>query len=88
MDRLRDDLEQNHPQIHIMDFDFYNLDIFNRCANSNDTMLSIGDMGVVHPLLKMLPVEWEHCIPYGLLHAPQPSEPVKKMFSAISKLIS
>lgn len=88
MDRLRDDLEQNHPQIHIMDFDFYNLDIFNRCANSNDTMLSIGHMGVVHPLLKMLPVEWEHCIPYGLLHAPQPSEPVKKMFSAISKLIS
>ena len=27
---------QNHPQINIVDFDFYGMDIFNRCENTND----------------------------------------------------
>lgn len=33
---LRDDLWEHHPKIHIVDFDFYNIDVFNRCENSND----------------------------------------------------
>ena len=33
VDQLRDELWQHHPQIHIVDFDFYSMDVFNRCAN-------------------------------------------------------
>ena len=35
VDQLRDDLWQHHPEIHIVDFDFYSMDGFNRCENSN-----------------------------------------------------
>jgi len=78
VDHLRDDIWQNHSQINIVDFDFYDMNIFNRCENTNDVLLAIPGWASVHPLLKVIPVEWEHSIPYGLLHAPEPSETVKR----------
>ena len=68
VDQLRDDLWQHHPKIHIVDFDFYSMDVFNRCENTNDVLLAIPGWANVHPLLKVIPVEWEHNIPYGILH--------------------
>lgn len=82
VDRLRDDIWQNHSEIHIVDFEFYSMDVFNRCENSNDVLLAIPGWASVHPLLKVIPVEWEHSIPYGLLHSPQPSETVKQFLVA------
>lgn len=78
VDDLRDDLWQNHSQIHIVDFEFYNMDVFNRCENGNNVLLAIPGWANVHPLLKVIPMEWEYSIPYGLLHAPEPSEIVKR----------
>ena len=83
VDQLRDDLQQNHGQIHIVDFEFYNMSIFNRCENSNDVLLAIPGWASVHPLLKMIPVEWNYSIPYGLLHSPHPSETVKRFLEAV-----
>ncbi|MBD5508264.1 MAG: LysR family transcriptional regulator [Lachnospiraceae bacterium] len=83
VDKLRDDLQQNHSQIHIIDFEFYNMSIFNRCENSNDVLLAIPGWASVHPLLKVIPVEWNHSIPYGLLHSPHPSETVKRFLAAV-----
>lgn len=83
VDQLRDDLWENHSEIHIIDFDFYNTNIFNRCENTNDVLLAIPGWANVHPLLKVIPVEWEYSIPYGLLHSHHPTEPVKKFLSAV-----
>jgi DNA-binding transcriptional LysR family regulator len=82
VDRLRDDIWQNHSQIHIVDFDFYSMEAFNRCENSNDVLLAIPGWATVHPLLKVIPVEWEHSIPFGLLHSPKPSETVRRFLEA------
>ncbi len=82
VDALRDDVWQNHPQIHIVDFEFYNMDVFNRCENGNNVLLAIPGWASVHPLLKVIPVEWEYAIPYGLLHAPRPSDTVKRFLEA------
>ena len=41
VDKLRDDLWMNHPQIKIIDFDFYNVSVFNQCENSNDVLMAI-----------------------------------------------
>lgn len=82
VDQLRDDIWKNHAQINIVDFDFYSMEAFNRCENSNDVLLAIPGWANVHPLLKVIPVEWEHSIPYGLLHAPQPSETVRQFLKA------
>ena len=84
---LRDDIWQHHNQIQINDFDFYDVNIFNRCENGNEILMAIEAWSVVHPLLKIFPVDWDHSIPYGLLHSPQPSPTVKKFLDAIRKVI-
>ena len=86
VDQLRDDLWQNHPQINIGDFDFYGMDIFNRCENTHDVLLAIPGWANVHPLLKVIPVEWNHCIPYGILHSPTPTPTVQQFLDAAEKV--
>lgn len=86
VDQLRDDLWQNHPQINIVDFDFYGMDIFNRCENTNDVLLAIPGWANVHPLLKVIPVEWNHCIPYGILYSPTPTPIVQQFLDATEKV--
>lgn len=87
VDCLRDDIWQNHGQIHIVDFDFYNMTVFNCCENSEDVLLAIPGWANVHPLLKVIPVEWEHSIPYGLLHSPQPSAIVSRFLTAAQNAV-
>lgn len=88
VDALRDDIWKNHNQIHIVDFDFYNVEIFNRCENSNDILMAVEAWETVHPLIKVIPVEWEHNIPYGLLHSPTPSGAVRRFLSAVQTVLS
>ncbi len=86
VDRLRDDLWVHHPQVHLVDFDFYSVDIFNRCENTNDVLLAVPAWDNVHPLIKLIPMEWDHSIPYGILHASTPSESVQR-FLEIAKTV-
>ena len=87
VDELRDDIWKNHPQIHIVDFDFYSVDIFNRCENSNDILMAVQAWENVHPLLKVIPVEWDHSIPYGILHSPSPSASVRSFLAAVQTIL-
>lgn len=86
VDQLRDELWQHHPQIHIVDFDFYSMDVFNRCENSNVVLLAIRGWANVHPLLRVIPVEWDYGIPYGILHAPDPSPTVQRFLQAVREV--
>ena len=85
VDRLRDDIWQNHPQINIIDFDFYDVNVFNRCENGNDILMAVSVWENVHPLLKIIPVEWKHSIPYGLLHSQHIHDTVKRFLEATKK---
>ena len=87
VDQLRDDIWQNHSQINIVDFDFYDMNIFNKCENSNAVLLAIPGWANVHPLLKVIPVEWAYSIPYGLLYSPTPSENVKRVLQAAENTV-
>ena len=86
VDKLRDDLWMNHPQIKIIDFEFYNVSVFNQSENSNDILMAIDSWQSVHPLLKIIPVEWDYSIPYGLLHSPEPTKTVQDFLSIIQTI--
>ena len=86
VDLLRDDLWKNHPEIHIVDFDFYNVEVFNQCENSNDILMAIKSWEGVHPLIKIIPVRWNYGIPFGLLYSKEPSKKVKKLLKAIEQI--
>lgn len=68
-DFLRNDLEKNHPQIEIEDTpQFYDMSVFNRCAETGNVLLTIECWKDVHPGLVSIPVNWDYSIPYGLLY--------------------
>lgn len=87
VDLLRDDIWKNHPEIHIVDFDFYDVEAFNQCENNNCVLMAVENWKYVHPLLKILPVDWGYTIPFGLLHAPEPSPTVERFLRAVEKAV-
>lgn len=83
-DFLRNDLETHHPQIHIEDTPpFYDLSVFNRCAETGNVLLSIECWQEVHPGLVTIPVNWDYSIPYGLLYSFDAPEDVNKFVEAV-----
>ena len=86
LDMMRDDLLQNHFPINIVDFHMFTLNAFNQCENSDNMMICIDNWANVHPLLKVLPVDWNYCIPFGLLHSPKPSTNVKRFLEAVRQV--
>ena len=87
VDMLRDDLRENHPEISIEDFDFYDVTAFNKCENNNCVLMAIENWKYVHPLLKILPVDWGYTIPFGLLQSPEPSPMVSRFLKAVEKVL-
>lgn len=78
-DFLRNDLEKNHPQIQIEDTpQFYDLSVFNRCAETGNVLLTIECWQDVHPGLVSIPVNWDYSIPYGLLYSLNAPDDVKR----------
>lgn len=87
-DFLRNDLEKNHPQIHIEDAPhFYDLSVFNRCAETENVLLTIECWQDVHPGLVTIPVNWDYSIPYGLLYSRSAPEDVLRFVKAADQFI-
>ncbi len=88
-DLIRNDLEKNHPQIHIEDTpQFYDLSVFNRCAETNNVLLTIECWQDVHPGLVSIPVNWDYSIPYGLLYSNNPPNDVLKFIESVENMIN
>lgn len=86
-DFLRNDLEQNHPLIHIEDTPpFYDMSVFNRCAEMGKVLLTIECWRDVHPGLVSIPVNWQYSIPYGLLYSREAPEDVRRFVDVAKKL--
>ena len=87
VDSLRNHIYKNHSLIEIVDFDFYNLDIFNKCENQNILLMTVDLWKNVHPLIKIVPVNWEYSIPFGLVYSPKPSKAVEKFLNIANRAI-
>ncbi len=83
-DEIRADIIQNHPQIKIEDTSrFYDLSVFNSCAESQKILLTVECWKDVHPGVVTIPVDWNYKIPYGLLYSLNPPEDVLRFVNNI-----
>lgn len=83
-DFLRNDLEKHHPQIRIESTPkFYDLSVFNRCAETKNALLTIECWADVHPGLVTIPVNWDYDIPYGLLYSGHAPEDVHRFVDVV-----
>ena len=86
VDQIREQIER-HPQIRIEDTpQFYDMEVFNRCARTGNVMVTLECWRDVHPSLVTIPVEWDHAIPYGLLYAKNPSADIERFLKAVREL--
>lgn len=87
-DFLRNDLEKHHPKITIEDTPpFYDLSVFNRCAETGNILLTIECWQEVHPGLVTIPVNWDYSIPYGLLYSFDAPEDVKRFAERVRNIV-
>ena len=86
VDRMRSELQQNHEKIHIKDYEYLSIDLFNHCQSTNDLLLAVSGWETIHPLIKIVPVEWDYSISYGILHASTPSAIVQRFLEASEKI--
>jgi len=86
-DRIREDLTRNHPAIQIEDTpQFYDISVFNRCAETGNVLLILECWKDVHPALVTIPVNWDYSSPYGLLYALDPPEDVLRFVNEVKFL--
>lgn len=86
-DFIRNDLENHHSEIHIEDTPhFYDLSVFNRCAETGNVLLTIECWQDVHPGLISIPVNWDYSIPYGLLYSMDAPEDVLRFVQAAKNI--
>ncbi|MGN0407889.1 MAG: LysR family transcriptional regulator [Bacteroides sp.] len=86
-DFIRNDLEKNHPQIHIEDTpQFYDMSVFNHCAENGKVLLTIECWQDVHPGLVSVPVNWDYSIPYGLMYSLDAPEDVLRFVEAVKMI--
>ncbi len=88
MDEVRDELWGNHLSINLMDFDFYNVDVFNQCEQQKNVMLVIEKWSCVHPMMKVIFVEWKYAMSFGILYPPQSSKILERFLGAVQRVIS
>jgi DNA-binding transcriptional LysR family regulator len=84
-DAIRYDLTEHYPAIRIEDTGhYYDLSVFNRCAESDKVLLTIECWKDVHPGLVTIPVEWDYTIPYGILYPLHPDKDIQCFIDIIS----
>ena len=67
-------------------FYLYNVEAFNRCENNNEVLQTFKSWESVHPLIRIIPVEWNYTMPFGILHSKTPSDKVRRLIYAINRL--
>ena len=59
------------------------MEVFNRCAQTQNVMLTLECWKDVHPSLVTIPVEWHYSIPFGILYAKNPSADILKFLEIL-----
>ena len=86
VDELRDDIWKNHPQIHVWTL-IFTVWIFSiTVKTSNDILMAAENWKDIHPMLKVIPVEWKYDPLWDPLF-PEPSKLVQRFLKAIQKEI-
>lgn len=88
VDRVRDHLEQQHPQVNIQEVEIMDLPLFNHVVSSGELLLTADCWKDVHPLLATLPVEWDFTMPYGLIYAKDPPEEMMQLIMALGNILT
>lgn len=84
IDELRNKLEAKGVKTE--DFEMFNISAYNRAVTENIPIITVEGWEDVHPLLKLIPADWEDSIPFGVFYSPTPTKLVKKFIDLLSSI--
>lgn len=84
IDELRKDLISNGTQI--LDFEMFNIKAFNIASTNNIPIITVEGWEDVHPLLKIIPADWDYRIPFGILYSPKPTKRVRDFIDILMEI--
>lgn len=88
-DRIRAGIEENYPEISIVDIDpNYDVHTFNRCVERGCILLSLECWDRVHPDVKSIPMKESYALPFGIIYAKEAGEPMTEFITALRLAIS
>ncbi|PLS30995.1 LysR family transcriptional regulator [Bifidobacterium margollesii] len=70
----------------LIDMKRYEFDVFNECAQSGDLILAKSIWSNLHPSIRLIPMDWDITVPYGLLYARRPTPIVRDFVSSLANL--
>ncbi|MCI6039032.1 MAG: LysR family transcriptional regulator [Clostridiales bacterium] len=85
-DRLRDDLlAMPQPPTFVDGPFFYDISVLNECVKTNTLIIFAHMEDELHPSMRVLPVDWEYCLPYGIIYAKTPNPEVRRFVENIAQ---
>lgn len=88
VDRERDEMARNHPQITLADTPpFYDIGVFNHAVQTGGILSSLECWSDVHPALATIPMEGEHTVPHGIFYPLDPLPDVQQVVDTIAALV-
>ena len=86
--RFSDEMKKNHPDIQVdLQPLFYDLDLFNRCAENGTLLISLECWDELHPGMVNLPVDWDWHMPFGLIWKKDSRKEVLEFAEAFRKAL-
>ena len=73
---------------HVKDVSFFDIHVFNECARNNSIFIGVKEWSSIHPLLKMVPVDWNYKIPYGIMYSKSPSLKMEILIGILKDILS
>jgi len=84
IDALREDLLANG--VVIEDFSMFSIAAFNQAVKENIPIITVEGWEDVHPLLKIVPADWNYAIPFGIFYSPTPSSQVRTFIDTVRRI--
>ena len=66
--------------------DMFNMSAYNRAVTENMPIITVEGWEDVHPLLKLIPPDWDDSIPFGVFYSTTPTKLVKKFVDLLSSI--
>ncbi|PJM74552.1 LysR family transcriptional regulator [Bifidobacterium simiarum] len=85
MEEARKYLTRN-TDIELVNLERYEFDVFNECAQSGDLLLAKSIWSNFHPSIRLIPMDWDITVPYGLLYSQHPTPLVRDFVAAVAEL--